>query len=298
MLSLSSLSDLNETKFNGKILRRESDKIYVNIYPGWKCSTIDTYSISFEINRTGFQLQHNALHFIKKHALYNILINSPLYHYPTSAAPSISISQTNLNQTDLNNEQMQAIECIVNGKYNPHPYLLYGPPGTGKTKTVVAAIEKVVRTTTKNILVCAQSNAACNEIAERLCKILDNTQMLRMFSMSYNHDKISPTMESFCNLYDGELKYPSLDFLYKYRVLICTLSTAGCLVRSRSKFNAAHFGYVFIDECASAHETMSLIPIAGKKRCSFHLNQSYPNRFNRFLQAYAHHRVQFTLTLY
>lgn len=124
----------------------------------------------------------------------------------------------------------------------------------------------IVHSTTKNVLVCAQSNAAANEIAERLCKILDNEQMLRMFSQSYDHDKISSTLKPFCNLYDGELKYPSLNYLYKFRVLICTLSTAGCLVRARGSgfFEAAHFGYVFIDECASAHETMALIPIAGK----------------------------------
>lgn len=137
--------------------------------------------------------------------------------------------------------------------------------GTGKTKTVVAAIETIVRTTTKNILVCAQSNAACNEIAERLAKMLTKTQMLRMFSMSYDLDQISSTIRPFCNLFDGELKYPSLEDLYKFRVLICTLSTSGCLVRARhcSTFDPSHFGYVFIDECASAHETMALVPIAG-----------------------------------
>lgn len=149
--------------------------------------------------------------------------------------------------------------------------------GTGKTKAVVAAIENIVRSTTKNILVCAQSNAACNEVAERLCKTLDKTQLLRMFSQSYDHDKISSTLEPFCNLYDGELKYPSLDYLYKYRVLICTLSTAGCLVRARDStiFDAKHFGYVFIDECASAHETMALIPIAGENTLVFNLTKLF-----------------------
>lgn len=138
--------------------------------------------------------------------------------------------------------------------------------GTGKTKTIVAAIEKIVRTTSKNILVCAQSNDACNEITERLAKVLNKTQMFRMFSMSYDVDQISETIKPFCNLFDGELKYPSLKYLYRFRVLICTLSTSGCMVRARNcfDFNPRHFGYVFIDECASAHETMALIPIAGK----------------------------------
>lgn len=127
MLSPNSMS---AEKFNGKILRRESEKIYVNIYQGWKCNDVDTYSISFEVNRTGFQLQHNALNFIKKHALFSILINSPLYYCPNSTQTlNNNINRTISNQNELNNEQMQAIECIVNGKYNPHPYLLYGPPG-------------------------------------------------------------------------------------------------------------------------------------------------------------------------
>lgn len=93
-----------------------------------------------------------------------------------------------------------------------------------------------------------------------------------MFSASYDHEKISSTIAPFCNLYDGELKYPILDYLYKFRVIICTLSTSGTLVRAgllSRHFRAQHFDYVFIDECASAHETMSLIPIAGKEKKLF-----------------------------
>lgn len=147
--------------------------------------------------------------------------------------------------------------------------MIYGSfliAGTGKTKTVVAAIEEIVRESQKNILVCAQSNAACDEIAQRLCKILTKNQMLRMYSLSYELEKLNPAIKPFCNLFNGEFKYPSLQDLYRYRVLICTLSTAGCLVRARNNngFSSSHFSYVFIDECASAHETMSLIPIAGK----------------------------------
>lgn len=138
--------------------------------------------------------------------------------------------------------------------------------GTGKTKTVVSAIEKIIRESKKHVLVCAQSNAACDEIAQRLCKTLNKQQMLRMYSLSYELEKLSPSIKPYCNLFKGEFKYTSLKDLYQYRVLICTLSTAGCLVRARHniEFRSNHFDYVFIDECASAHETMALIPIAGK----------------------------------
>lgn len=66
-----------------------------------------------------------------------------------------------------------------------------------------------------------------------------------------------------CKLYN-----PPLRTLYGYRVIICTLSTAGSLTKERadsSIYSPRHFQYVFIDECASSHETMTLIPIAGER---------------------------------
>ncbi|XP_037036186.1 putative helicase mov-10-B.2 isoform X2 [Bradysia coprophila] len=262
-------SESSEKSVDGKILRREADRLYVDLFTKY-FRIDDCYNLFFQVNRMNYQLQHNALQFIAEHRLFSILINNPSYHSQSlhtvqSQWQSDDLQFTTNYQNELNIEQMKAVECIVNANYNPLPNLLYGPPGTGKTKTIVAAIETIVRTTTKNILVCAQSNAACNEIAERLAKVLNPDEMLRMFSMSYELDQISSTIEPFCNLFDGALKYPSLEYLYGFRVLICTLSTSGCLVRARisSNFDPSHFHYVFIDECASAHETMALIPIAG-----------------------------------
>lgn len=131
----------------------------------------------------------------------------------------------------------------------------------------MAAIEKIIRTTKKFILVCAQSNAACDEIAQRLSKTLTKEQMLRMYSKSFDLDKLSATLRPYCNLvatcHGDEFQYPCFEDLYRYRVLVCTLSTAGYLVKDTKCFKSNHFGWIFIDECASAHETMSLIPIAG-----------------------------------
>lgn len=93
--------------------------------------------------------------------------------------------------------------------------------------------------------------------------------MLRMYSKSFDLDKLSATLRPYCNLvatdHGDEFQYPRFEDLYRYRVLLCTLSTAGYLVRDGplSSFKTNHFGFIFIDECASAHETMSLIPIAG-----------------------------------
>lgn len=119
-------------KLNGKIKRRESEKIFVELWPAKLWSYDEGYDIFFEINRMVYQLQHNALNFIKEHRLFSILINNPSYHQSQSLYSSpqqLNYRSTISNQNDLNTEQMQAIECIVNGRYNPVPNLLYGPPG-------------------------------------------------------------------------------------------------------------------------------------------------------------------------
>lgn len=165
----------------------------------------------------------------------------------------------------MNPEQKAAVDSIVNTKNYPLPFILFGPPGTGKTKTLVAAIEQIVRSTTKRILVCAQSNAAADEIAIRLSNILTENQMFRMYARSFDERKLNSVIEPYSNwTYSEEKKftYPSFNFLAEFRVIICTLSTSCCFARA-AYIPANHFSYVFIDECASAHETSSLIPIAG-----------------------------------
>lgn len=139
--------------------------------------------------------------------------------------------------------------------------------GTGKTRTLVAAIEQIVRTTKKNILVCAMSNAACDEITERLSNVLNETEMYRFFAKSYKFERINPRIAKVSNYSSRGIFYPSLKYLYKFRVIVCTLCSAGCFTRARldkKVWKPDHFGYCIIDECASSHETMSLIPIAGE----------------------------------
>lgn len=139
--------------------------------------------------------------------------------------------------------------------------------GTGKTKTLVAAIEQIVRTTRKKILVCAMSNAACDEITERLLNGPTKQKIYRLYAVSFNTDNISSSIKQACNLSGEKLYKPELSTLYQYQVLICTLSTASCMSVTNADsmvYRADHFQYVFIDECASSHETMTLIPICGR----------------------------------
>lgn len=84
--------------------------------------------------------------------------------------------------------------------------------------------------------------------------------------MSYNELKVNIDIKKCYNYFQGEFKYPNSQYLYKFRVFICTLMTSGHLMRARGRdpdFNINHFRYLFIDECASTNETAALVPIAG-----------------------------------
>lgn len=87
-----------------------------------------------------------------------------------------------------------------------------------------------------------------------------------MYAKSYNECKINENIKSVSNWSNSGFDFPPLHELYKYRVVICTLFTSGCFARAckTNGFNPAHFSYVIIDECASTHEPMTLIPIAGQ----------------------------------
>lgn len=138
--------------------------------------------------------------------------------------------------------------------------------GTGKTRTLCAAIEEIVRSTGNSVLVCANSNSACDEIVTRLVDVLHDGEMFRMYGKSYDIRKVSEKIKPICNWLKGEFRFPSLTFLYYFRVVVSTLTTAGCLTRAIDSpaFNAKHFSHIIIDESASTHETVSLIPIAGE----------------------------------
>lgn len=131
----------------------------------------------------------------------------------------------------------------------------------------MAAIEEILRSSKKNfVLVCANSNTACEEVALRLANVLQDNEMFRLYAKSFDWRKIPDQIKPICNYCDGQYYFPTLNFLYKYRVIICTMAASGYLnnVCRDPNFDPHHFSHVIIDECANSHESMSLIPIAGR----------------------------------
>ena len=243
---------------NGTVVQILHDQIIVEMEDK---ANIDTkWNVKFSPNRTTVKMEQQALQIIANLGLSR-------FFFPIKPEPKgLNFNEfqwINENITS-NSEQMLAIKNIVNETAFPAPYILFGPPGTGKTSTLVEAIGQIYRLKPEaRILVSATSNFACNEIASRLLKVIPKNYVFRFFSKSAERLilEMSYDLIERSNLNTGSHRFPSWDEIYGTRVLICTLTSAGRLIQGEIKQN--HFSFVFIDECGSATEASSLIPIAG-----------------------------------
>lgn len=94
-------------------------------------------------------------------------------------------------------------------------------------------------------------------------QVMAHDQMFRLYTSSYNAKKMNERFKSISNWDNDNFSMPPLADLYEFRVLICTLITAGNVARDAQSQNLKtdHFSHVIIDECASTHEPTTLIPI-------------------------------------
>lgn len=142
---------------------------------------------------------------------------------------------------------------------------------------------------------CATSNSACDELVKRLVDIVPKESVFRMYSKSLEPKtankmrtkteekmaaklaSIPPTVLAVSNLRDGTHYYPPLEILYRYKVVVCTLTAAGRL--AQGKISPKHFSHIFIDESGSATESQTLIAIAGNQ-IDFTITNAYNIDFN------------------
>lgn len=106
-----------------------------------------------------------------------------------------------------------------------------------------------------------------DEITARLLEVLQKNELLRIYAKTTSLQSVNPGIREIANIVDEKIEFPSLSYIYQFRVVLTTLQTAGIITRSRSKekqFKSTHFAHVIIDEAASVQETMTWIPIAGE----------------------------------
>ena len=171
------------------------------------------------------------------------------------------------NPSVSNNEaQLATVQHILNKTSFPSPYVVFGPPGTGKTATIVEAIAQIVKLRLKaKILVTANSNSACDEIGERLLKFIPSYKMYRLYAPSFDNSfqvrrmHLNAAMKPISNIKTGVNVYPSYEEFNSYSVVISTLVNCGRIISAGVL--SSHFDYIFIDECASTIEPISIIPI-------------------------------------
>ncbi|XP_073812312.1 uncharacterized protein [Musca autumnalis] len=227
-----------------------------------------TYTVIFRPSRTLLRYQYRAMELLPV-----VIPHLSKFLFPARLLPKepSTISLVLYNRSIANNpEQYQAVRNIAEGPRNDATYIIFGPPGTGKTTTLVEAILQVLKRDDTKILVTASSNAACDEVALRLCRTLSQLDMKRAIVRIYAQtseariENFDDLLLEHSNLYTNVHFYPDIEVLHEYRIVVCTMSVVAKLATGkfgRNSNGGTLYTHLFIDEVAAATEVEALMPI-------------------------------------
>ncbi|KAG0709982.1 putative helicase mov-10-B.1 [Chionoecetes opilio] len=236
--------------------------VWIRVEVGGLCHSFMTsfidnmrVSVSFTFNRHPLKCSHRALELSKTITA----LTFPAAPRPVPAALQNIVPYN--RKLETNQEQMLAIQNIVNGTSRPAPYIIFGPPGTGKTVTVVEAIKQVIRGSgDSRVLACTPSNSAADLIASRLMEHIPRRQMFRMHATSRPLVTVPDDLREISNIANNSVYYPSDNTLREYRIIVCTMVTAARLVSAG--FPKGHMTHIFLDECGHSMEPEAMVPLA------------------------------------
>ncbi|KAG0239711.1 hypothetical protein BGW41_007511 [Actinomortierella wolfii] len=263
----------SETKaFEGRVLEVHRDEILVDFHPSFHkvFSETQRFDVRFSFNRQPFRRMHAAIN--------NTAVRR--FAFPKSGA-SVPLSDTKFaevranaenlkcinEQLSTNMEQKLAVSIILDQLHGSTPFILFGPPGTGKTVTLVEAILQIRRRATHqqkemHVLVCTPSNTSADLILNMLHFAgVSEKEMIRVNSPSRS-PYIMPMkkhLEKYCRYEDGfYFKYPSLEEIDRFRIVIMTNIAAGVLPLLG---NPKEFTHIMIDEAGQCAEPETLVPL-------------------------------------
>ncbi|KAI7797624.1 putative helicase mov-10-B.2 [Triplophysa rosa] len=253
----------NVTKYKGFVYKVELDQVKLGFSRWFLDNFIEKmkFRVEFTVNRIPIRLEHRAVHMAVQHNLKDVL-------FPVGSRDMSPLSQPSLrlfdSKLEFNHEQYSAVCNIVAGVSKPAPYLVFGPPGTGKTVTIVEAIKQVEKNMAGAfILACAPSNSAADQLCEKLISSqhVDKGKIYRIYASSRNPKDVPAALVNHSNVEGNTIVLPCKEDLMSYKILVCTLVTAGRLVSGGVP--EGHFSHIFVDEAGHAVESETIISVAG-----------------------------------
>ncbi|KAK2840510.1 hypothetical protein FQN49_006207 [Arthroderma sp. PD_2] len=138
--------------------------------------------------------------------------------------------------SDLNYEQMKAVDSIISRNYGNVPFLISGVPGSGKTKTVVECTLQILKTSSDiepHILLCAPSNPAADTLAIRLVPHLKPGEMFRLNGCARTFAEVPSALLPYTYTENDVFSLPGFRSMMSYKVIVTTCRDADMLVKAR-----------------------------------------------------------------
>lgn len=245
------------------------------------------FSVDFVWKSTSFDRMQSAM---KTFAVDETCLSNHLYHKILGSATENQTVRVNLPKRfsapglpELNHSQVSAVKNVLQKPLS----LIQGPPGTGKTVTSATIVYHLAKLNQAQVLVCAPSNVAVDQLAEkihqtglkvvRLCaksreavsSSIDfltlhyQVRELAQFDKQSEFHRLWSAKDDACEVsLQDEKKYKQLKRNCEKEILqkadiICTT----CVGAGDPRLIGFRFKHVLIDESTQATEPECLIPL-------------------------------------
>ena len=248
------------------------------------------FSVEYIWNSTSFDRQQNAL---KSFAVDGSSVSGYIYHRLLGHQLESQTLKVNVPQqcavtglAELNHSQVHAIKSVLQRPLS----LIQGPPGTGKTVTAATLIYHLVHANPgQQILVCAPSNVAVDQLTERIHKtgikvvrVAAKSREDMASSVSFLHlhelvknNKAYPELQKLIDLKESQRQLNKnderryLNWIRKCESEVLSnadVICATCVGSGDPRLKQLRFKVVLIDEATQATEPESLIPLVKGSR--------------------------------
>lgn len=272
-----------------KIPNNQSDEVTLELRKGANDKSVPTectlnFSADYVWKATSYDRMQMAM---KTFAVDELSVSGYIFHKLLGHEVAVAPMKTTLPKKfsvpglpELNSSQINAIKTVLSTPLS----LIQGPPGTGKTVTSATIIYHLAKMNGGQVLVCAPSNVAVDQLCERVHRtglkvvrltaksredvessvnFLSLHEQVRMYDANVEFTKLSQLKNELGELSSqDEKKYKQLmraaerEILANADVVCCTCVGAGDPRLSKMKFRN-----VLIDESTQSAEPECMIPL-------------------------------------